>query len=770
MKSFFTFFVLFLLSLYAFTQSGTVRGFVYDQENGEPIIFTNVYFKGTTMGAATDVNGFFTITNVPPGDYTIMVTAIGYDSLQENISVKKDEIVTKKLYIKTGAVQLDEVNISAQSEEAKTQVQMSVAKITPQDIKQLPTVGGEADLAQYLQVLPGVVFTGDQGGQLYIRGGAPIQNKVLLDGMIVYNPFHSIGLFSVFETDIMRNADVYTGGFNAQYGGRISSIMDIKTRDGNKRRLAGKVGANTFGAKAILEGPLKKEVEPGGSSSSFILTGKTSYLDKTSKIIYPYADSAGLPFSFTDLYGKVSFNGENGSKFNLFGFNYNDQVTYQAISDLNWKTWGIGSNFLVVPENSTTLIDGNFAYSQYDITFEEANANERSSAIDGFNFDMNFTYFEGDNEIKYGFQVLGFSTNFNFYNYLNRKITQEAFTTELSGYIKYQWNVGKMVIDPGMRIQYYASLSTFSPEPRLGLKYNLSDKVRLKAAAGIYSQNLISSSSDRDVVNLFNGFLSGPENLQDSIYYSDGKTVARNHELQKANHAILGLEVDVTRNISVNLEGYYKLFTQVSNINRNKIFEDNADNSQRPDILKKDFIVETGSAYGFDLVVKYEYKRVYFWTVYSWALSNRYDGIQEYHPIFDRRHNVNLVGNYKFGKDLDWEFSVRWNFGTGFPFTQTQGFYEQFSFSDGINTDYITENGQLGIYYGDLNDGRLPSYHRLDLNVAKKIYIGENSEMDINLGVTNAYNRENIFYFDRINYERVNQLPVLPSLGVSMTF
>ena len=196
-----------------------------------------------------------------------------------------------------------------------------VSIITPKEIKQLPSVGGEPDLAQYLQVVPGVVFTGDQGGQLYIRGGSPVQNKVLLDGMIIYNPFHSIGLFSVFDADIIRNADVYTGGFGAQYGGRISSIMDITTRDGNKNRLAGKVSATTFGAKLLLEGPIVKQKEEGGGSSSFIFSLKNSYLNQTSKSLYSYIDTNGLPYKFTDLYGKISLNGNNGSKFNLFGFN-----------------------------------------------------------------------------------------------------------------------------------------------------------------------------------------------------------------------------------------------------------------------------------------------------------------------------------------------------------------------------------------------------------------------------------------------------------------
>ncbi len=753
-----------------FAQQGTVRGFVYDQKTGEPIIFTTVYLQGTQLGAATDVNGFFTITSVPAGAHTIMITSVGYDSLKKQVDVKKGQIVSEKLYLKQVAVELDAVEISAQSQAAQKAVQMSVTKITPKQIELLPSIGGEADIAQYMQVLPGVVFTGDQGGQLYIRGGSPIQNKVLLDGMVIYNPFHSIGLFSVFETDIMRNADIYTGGFNAEYGGRISSIMDITTRDGNKNRLAGKVGLTTFGAKAILEGPLKKQTENSSGSSSFILTGKTSYLDKTSKALYTYADSNGLPFSFTDLYGKLSFNGNNGSKFNLFGFNYADRVSQGAISNLSWNTFGLGSNFVLVPATSTTLIDGNFAYSQYGVDFSEANTNDRSSDISSFNLDFNFTHFKGDNTFKYGFQILGFSTDFTFFNFLNRKISQEAFTTELSGYVNSTINKGKLVIDPGLRIQYYASLSTFSLEPRFGLKFNATDRLRFKLATGVYSQNLISSNADRDVVNLFNGFLSGPENLQDSIYYADGSSKERTHELQKAIHYIAGIESDLSKRLHLNVEGYYKDFTQLSNINRNKLFNDDADNAQRPDILKKDFIIETGEAYGVDVVLKYEFKRLNLWAVYSWAKSNRYDGVIEYRPIFDRRHNVNLVANYTFGKDLNWEFSARFNFGSGFPFTQTQGFYEQFDFADGINTDYTTQNGSLGIFYGDINAGRLPDYHRLDLNLSRKIYFSENSEMDINLGVTNLYNRDNIFYFDRILFERVNQLPILPSLGVNITF
>jgi outer membrane cobalamin receptor len=261
-------------------------------------------------------------------------------------------------------------------------------KISSGDIHLLPSIGGQADLAQYLQVLPGIIFSGDQGGQLYIRGGSAIQNKVLLDGMVIYNPFHSIGLFSVFETDIIRNVDVYTGGFNAQYGGRISSIMDITTKDGNKKFTSAKVSLSTFGANLLLEGPLLKDNEKRGYSVSYILSAKNSYLSKTSKNIYSYIDGS-LPYDFFDLYGKATLAATNGSKLNIFGFNFSDDVTqYKSIADFNWTNRGIGGNFVLLPGGTSAIIEGVFAYSDYTMKMSD-NGGDKMSDINSFNVGLN---------------------------------------------------------------------------------------------------------------------------------------------------------------------------------------------------------------------------------------------------------------------------------------------------------------------------------------------------------------------------------------------
>lgn len=747
------------------SQNASVKGVVYEKTSGEPVIFTNVYLYKTQYGAQTDVNGFFVIPVIPAGKYTLMITYLGYDTLSMEIDLAKGQQLIQKLYLDKATYNLQGVNVVAESQEAVNEVRTSVITVTPKKIAQIPTVGGTPDLAQYLQVMPGVIFTGDQGGQLYIRGGSPVQNKVLLDGMIVYNPFHSIGLFSVFDTDILRNADIYTGGFGGEYGGRISSVMDITTRDGNKKRYCGKVDANTFGAKILFEGPIVKQKENDKGSSSFIISAKNSYLKQSSKLLYSYIDSAGLPFNYTDIYAKISLNSASGSKVNFFGFRFDDNVKYRDISDFKWVSYGGGLNFVIIPAKSSMIMEGIAAYSSYKIALTDPTNSPRSSTVNGFNIGLDFTYFLKKGQLQYGIEVLGFQTDFEFFNSANREIQQNESTTEFALYLKYKLVSGKWIIEPSMRVQEYASLSNFSPEPRLSLKFNATDWFRIKFAGGMYSQNLISAVSDRDVVNLFYGFISGPDNLQKEF---DGRDVK--HKLQKADHLILGIEFDLWKHLTLNIEGYYKYFSQLTNLNRTKVFDDTGDYSDVPDNLKKDFVIETGDAEGLDVTLKYDYRQIYIWAVYSFGYIHRYDGIDHYFPHYDRRHNVNLVGAWTFGKKLNWEVNARWNLGSGFPFTQTEGIYENLTFADGINTDYTSSNGDVGIIYGPINQGRLPYYHRLDITFKRRWELGTNSSLEINLGATNVYSRKNIFYFDRITYKRINQLPVMPSLGLSMKF
>lgn len=776
------FFIFVVISLNFFSQTtGSIRGFIYNKENGEPVLFSNVFLKGTTIGANSDLNGFFSITKIPPGEYVLMVTNLDFDTISEKITIKAGDLINKKYFSTKGGIKLQEVEISTNQTEKIENTTVSVQKVDPTIIAKLPSIG-EPDLAQYLQVLPGVVFTGDQGGQLYIRGGLPVQNKVLLDGMVIFNPFHSIGLFSVFDNDIMKNADVFSAGFGAEYGGRTSSVMDVTTRDGNKKRMSGKVAASTFAAKVMLEGPFVKLKEDGKASSSFIFSAKHSYLPETSKSLYSYANKDGLPFYFTDLYGKASINSTNGSKISLFGFNFKDKVSYPSIATYSWNSSGAGSNFVLVPNGSNLLIEGVFAFSNYSIRYQNpvVETDAKTSSVSNFNAGFNFIKFIGRNELKFGFEGIITNTNYELQNPYFTKVKLERATSDLSGFVKYKivHRKKRFVLEPSFRVMYYATLDVFSPEPRLSLKVNFTPKIRFKGAAGMYSQTLMSAASDRDVVNLFYGFINAPENDQMPANYLDKdlKSHKVNSSVQKAQHFVAGFEFDVLKYIDLNIEVYQKNFSQVVNVNRDKLFDDTPENISKPDAIKKDFVVEQGRARGFDCVLKFEYKRFYFWAVYSFTKNDRWLGdietktVMNYPPNFDRRHNVNLVGSYTFGKKRNWEINIRWNYGSPFPATPTQGYYPQLNFNNNINYNYTTANGQVGYLPGEINSVRLPDFHRLDIGFKYRYNLSPKVQLEISGGATNVYNRKNIFYVNRFTFARIDQLPILPNLNLSLNF
>ncbi len=744
-------------ALYAQNNTGEIRGFLYSAETGEPLLFSNVYLKGTQIGIATDVNGFYSLTKVPAGDYTLMVTSIGFDTVKESITVRGGVITTLNYNLKVGTQEIEAVEVFAEKIDRTKNVNVGVTKVTPRKIKLMPSIGGEPDLAQYLQTLPGVVFTGDQGGQLYIRGGSPVQNLTLLDGMMVYNPFHSIGLFSVFDTDLLRSVDVYTGGFKADYGGRISSVMDIRTRDGNKRKVKGKISANPFTGKLVLEGPIARGATEN-SGMSFLFSQRTSYLNRTAPLLYSYVNDNGLPYSFSDTYGKVVLQAESGSKASVSAFNFVDNANLDSLNNISWTNRGIGGNFLLLPTSSSSVMTGHLGYSKYDINISQESSSPRYSVVDNFNFNLDFTENIAKNELRYGVSFVANTTDFQGFN------NRGQFTpplrennTELAAYARYKVAKTRYVLEPSIRFHYYASLNNIRPEPRLGFKYNLTDKVRLKFAGGFFTQNLIATRSDRDVVNLFAGFLSSPRILIDER----GNRVR--NKLQTARHALFGVEIDLNDYIEIDVEPYVKDFTQLVNVNRDYKID-------------ADYIVETGLAQGVDIQFRYERKTLYVQAGYSIGYVYR-DGvtdntglIRRYPTNFDRRHNLNFLAARKLGKNNSWELSLRWNLGTGFPFTQTQAFFEEYQFSGNLDQDITTQNGDLGIVYGPLNGGRLPAYHRLDISVKKVIKFKNKTTMEINGGLINTYNRNNIFYVDRVTGLKTYQLPIIPSFGMSWSF
>ena len=304
--------------------------------------------------------------------------------------------------------------------------------------------------------------------------------------------------------------------------------MEIRTRAGNQKRFAGKASASTYSAKLMLEGPLFKKEGAKRSSVSYVISGTTSYLDQSSSVFYPYVETEfdGLPFSFTDIYGKLSSTATNGSNVNLFGFKFVDDVRISMGNRIGWDSQGMGFDFRAIPVASALVLKGNLAYSNYAIEQQQSNGLPRSSSISGFNGGLDFTYYLRENdEFRYGFTAIGYRTDFRFSNQLGRTISQTENTTELAGYFRYKADLGqRWLIEPGVHAHYYGSLSEFSLEPRIGMKYRANERFRIKASGGYYSQNLVAANSDRDVVNLFYGFLSGPEDIPEK--YSDAASQA----------------------------------------------------------------------------------------------------------------------------------------------------------------------------------------------------------------------------------------------------
>ncbi len=773
--------IIFLFLSYQLTaQDVIIRGFIYSKATGEAIPYQKVKLLNVkdsliVTGATSDINGYYSMPGIAQGTYLLNVSSYDFVTIWEPIKVDKPKGIMNvkfELEIDDQVKAFGEVKVSAEAKQKKTEVLISTIKLDKKGLERIPSMGAENDIIGALSVTPGVVTTGDQGGQLYVRGGTPIQNKILLDGMTIYSPFHSIGFFSIFETELVKSADVYTGGFDAQYGGRISSIMDITYRDGNRKNFGGKVSASPFLAKVVLEGPFTKNADSSASNASYIFSAKHSLLDYTSRKLYPSInDGNGLPFNFTDLYGKVTFNSDGGSKVSVFGFHNRDSVNY-SIADIDWQASGGGVNFILVPSSSPVFIRGHVNGSNYTTTFNEVGSPIRTSSIGGFDLGFDFTYFlKKESEFNYGINLGGFSTDFKTSNEVGQTIQVEGFTTEIGLYANYRIVRDRWVIQPSFRTQVYATLSTISFEPRLGAKYNVTENFRLKMSGGRYSQNFTSASSDKDIVNLFNGLLSAPESVQETFVNEYGKTKTPSNGIQYSWHAIVGGEIDLTKKWSMNIEGYYKYFPQLSNININKSYEDIAEFASVPDESKKDFLIESGSSYGADLLLKYSEERLFLWGVYSYGKSVRWNGFNEYFPVFDRRHNVNLVGTYLFGKKKDLELSIRWNLGSGLPFTPTAAYFQGETFSDGVGTDYVNSNpSSISSSLANLNSERLPYYHRLDITVKKQFIFKNKDVLELIASVTNVYGRRNIFYINRVSQETLYQFPVLPSIGLSYKF
>ncbi len=740
-----------LLTSDASSQSATVRGFVTDGGDGRPLEGVNVVLTNTSgelLGSASDAEGFYIIRRIDPGAYTLRASFIGYVTYEQELTLSADEIATVTVVLNFDEANLDEVVVEGERAGGGARVSAGLQTIRPQDMELVPAPDVSADLVNYLTTLPGVVASGDRGGQLFIRGGEPTQNLVELDGMLIYQPFHIIGFYSAFPADIVRISDVYAGGFGAKYGGRLSSVIDVSSRNGNNRRFGGTFTAAPFVSSALIEGPLVK------NRASFLISVRESVIDQgASKLI-----DQNLPFEFGDAFGKLHFTLGANSQASFSALRTHDRGVIgagEAGADLDdptqdqidWTNTAFGSRFIVLPAALPIFAEIKLSYSILDQGFGVVDDPTRETNVARFNGSADMTYFTGTSEIGWGL-FLRTSTLENELGGQFQNITSDKeFITEAGAYIEPTFKMRNgLKINPGIRLHAFPSKSETFLEPRLRLYYERGSHT-LSSAWGIYHQEIVGLNDRRDAGNVYTAWTSSPL----------GK-------VPQAMHVIGGYQFTGTNGVDFSVEAFYKDLQNLV-IPEWSAFPRFSVNVQPAN----------GTAIGFDVRVGYE--KPWFKSFVSYGLSNvEYEATgdvielwfgtstQSFSPAHDRRHQVSALAALQ-GRGF--EFSTRWQFGSGLPFNESVGF-DTFVLVNGEN-DVRTDPGTLRVLYGQPYTGRLPTYHRFDVSLSKSFDLSA-AKATVQVGAINVYDRANLFFLDLFTLQRTDQLPLIPSLGLKIEF
>lgn len=731
--------ILFISSIFSQTQeTGTLRGFVTDSTSSEALAYGNVFIKELGKGASTDSRGYFFIASIPTNkNFTLLVSYVGYKTKIIPIKLTSTKVTHYNIELVPSGVELQTIEKIGERIEEKNETNISLQRIVARDIEALPK-SVEADVFRSIKYLPGVQSTGDVSARFFVRGGASNQNLVLLDGITLYSPFHALGLFSVLDPDMVNNVEFYKGGFSADYGSRLSSVMKINTKDGNKNKFGAKATASLLTGKLFLEGPI-----PNGS---FIFAGRKSY---SNQILKKFLNEKSVPVDFYDFSFKANYSDPNliqGAKFLFNGFFSGDNISNSdpRVEDFNWSNNILGFKWFQVGD-SPLFYEIGFSLSEFNgnVFPKYSNVRKMENKVEDLSLQMDFTYmFDNRDEIGVGFHVKELNTDLFIENPQGIPINLGKKGTNITFYSKYKFlQLDYLGVDAGVRMNL-ANVSknknAIFVEPRLNFTFQINQAITIKGAWGIYQQELTTISNENEVINIFEPWVAIPDYLIPS----------------KSHHYIGGISLYLFENLNINVESYYKKTSNVPIINQEKTFPS-----------QPDFISTNAEAYGVEFATRLFVGPFTFTTSYSYAHSYRELNSLRYYPKYDIRHSLNLSLEIDFGSN--WSFNSVWIYNSGLPFTQIVSYYDKYYFNDFFArwNEYDPRNpyAVLGIQ----NLGRLPDYHRLDLNLSKKIKIDQ-FNLAVDFSITNIYNRKNIFYFKRDTGERVNMLPILPTLTVKL--
>ena len=718
-------------------QTSDLRGIVVDSASGDRIPFATVTVSELNRGGATNINGFYLFTGVPSGAYDVTAGSVGYHRTTKRVIVREGEASVLNFELVPQPVEFSEVVVTERSRRELSEINTSVHVLDVKDIKVIP-IALQPDVFRAIQVLPGIVSTSDVNTHFYVRGGAGDQNLILLDGMKVYNPFHAFGIFSSFDADVIKTTEVYTGAFPPGYGGRLSSVVNMITRDGNRKEFGGRADINLVSSKLQLEGPVSNDLR-------FLVSGRTSTFTQTLDRVL----RKNMPLSFYDAFLKVTGEDmEDHSRYGFTGFFSGDRLKTRSLQspDYTWKNHAIGftGGGLVEERLFVDVVAFENSFEAFRDP-KQSSATPASTSIRETGIRANATqYLDSKDLFFFGFEFTFPNLSYSLINNVGTPITLATSYVDFWTWVRYQATVGSLQIDGGLHIDvgsvFQRSAGLEVLEPRLNASYLFTPTWRAKLSYGRFSQHVVTVNNEDDVIAVFDAWISVPEEIG----------------AERADHYVAGVEGNILPQLSVSIQSYYKYYSSLVAYNRDKIEPNDPD-----------YIRGTGQASGFEFLLRYGIPWCALYGTYTLGWTTVTNGSLTYPPRFDRRHSVNLLSVFHVAEKVDASF--RWEFGSGFPYTQSIGYYDRLSLDDPVSDPLIDENGTPFVRLGDKNAARLPSYHRLDMSLTYRFDLG-GIRGNAGLHIVNVYDRRNIFYFDRMTGELVHQLPFFPSFNLTVEY
>jgi outer membrane receptor for ferrienterochelin and colicin len=749
--------ILYLLSISysAFSQNKyTISGYITDSLSNERLIGANIWIEALQVGTISNNYGFFSLST-KENNCEISFSYVGYSTKYLNINLRKDTTLNISL-VQSNTI--GEVTIVSKKNNIVS-TEISCHSINPQSLKTMPVFMGEADILRAIQLLPGV-SKGEEGmSGINVRGGSSDQNLILLDGVQVYNVNHLFGLFSVFNTDAVKSIDFYKGGFSAKYGGRVSSVLDIRLKEGNLNQYHGSFSLGLISANLLLEGPIVK------SKSSFLVSYRRTFFDL---LAYPieaviYQNNGWLGYLFQDF--NLKLNSSIGKKSHLYFSLYQGNDKYFMKFDEKSSSdgydyenkskdgfgWGNITNALRWNYNPTKkiFINNTLTFSNYKFNFEkyyfysqskdsilekQEYSNVNNSGITDYSLfsDLDF-YINNNLNLKAGLNATShnfkpnvsgvFSLNFEDLATIDTFSTNtEIKSSEYSAYIESEIILLKKInIIPGFRINYYQIRDTFylSPEPRINISFQLTPSISIKSAY---------SKTNQNIHLLTNSSVGLPTDMW--------LPVTDKVKPIESNQYIAGLFLNHKNKFETSVEFFYKTFKNVieykDGANKLNDWENNIEHG-------------TGQSYGFEFVFSKTFGKVNSWLSYTLSKSERtFENINQGKTFlykYDRRHCLNLSLSYFLNKNID--INLMWTYATGHRYTLATIGYRQadFVFNFFLSDPQMVE----GNFYTQKNEFKMPDYHRLDANI--NFSKQKNKYKRIwSLGLYNVYSRLNPIY------------------------